>query len=271
MRIFRMGAEAAAALVTAISKGTHKGAAWSLLPHQYTLKVVMKKGPKEEDDQTSAPNAIALDLPDTAEAQAGTSTISEVVQAIWDALKQHGRLLLPEPGQTVDSQPLEPQEGTQTLRAALAGRLHGSPPPQMTEALLELESLHGAEVVRLDFVDHSGDQRRLEYIDFDEGDAVSGLEYLAVSTAGADGQSEGGEEGPPPRPTTPQEQWAIVRANPQESPAPADLDDDETLEMDLEQLEAAEQKALASRKRRTPSPNTETGDSPAVRGGRAAE
>ena len=104
-------------------------------------------------------------------------------------------------------------------------------------------------------MDHSGDQRRLEYSDFDEGDAVSGLEYLAVSTAGADGQSEGGEEGPPPRPTTPQEQWAIVRANPQESPAPADLDDDETLEMDLEQLEAAEQKALASRKRRSPPPD----------------
>jgi hypothetical protein len=281
MRIFRMRAEAAAALVTAISKGTHKGAAWSLLPHQYTLKAVMKKGPKEEDDQTSAPNAIALDLPDTAEAQAGTSTISEVVQAIWDALKQHGRLLLPEPGQTVDSQPLEPQEGTQTLRAALEGRLHGSPPPQMTEALLELESLHGAEVVRLDFVDHSGDQRRLEYIDFDEGEAVAGLEYLAISTAGADGQTEGEEEGPPPHPTTQgatadhttqgQEQWTIVRANPQESPAPEDLDDDETLGMELEQLEAAEQKALASRKRRTPSPDTESGDSPAARGGRAAE
>jgi hypothetical protein len=68
-----------------------------------------------------------------------------------------------------------------------------------------------------------------------------------------------------------QEQWANVQVNPQEPPAPADLDDDETLGMDLEQLEAAEQKALASRKRRTPSPNTESGDSPAARGGRAAE
>lgn len=274
-----MGTEAAAALVAAISKGTHKGAAWSLLPHQYTLKAVIKKGPKEEDDQTSALNTITLDLPDTAEAQTGTSTISEVVQAIWDALQRHCSLLLPEPGQTVDTQPLEPQEGTQTLRAVLEGRLHGSAPPRMVEVLNKLESLHGAEVVRLDFVDHSGDQRRLEYIDFDEGDAVAGLEYLAISTSGADGQSEGGDDHPP-RPTTSgattvhttqdlgQEQWSVIRTNPQEL---EDHEDDETLGMDLEQLEAAEREALAGRKRRTPSPDTESGDSPAARGGRAAK
>ncbi len=42
----------------------------------------------------------------------------------------------------------------------------------------------------------------------------------------------------------------------------SNYEDDETLGMDLEQLEAAEREALAGRKRRTPSPNTESGDSP---------